>query len=85
MSNITINGNTVNPEALPDGVPESAEKTNFILVQGHNDFSAAQKLALEKLEVEIQEYVARYTYLCRYKPADLERIRKQPYVKNVTM
>lgn len=86
MASITVNGNTVVPEEIPDHVPQAARKTNFILVQGDDrDFNVKEKLELAALGVEIQEYVAEHTYLCRYEPEDLEPIRSKRYVKNVTM
>ncbi|KAF5673256.1 peptidase S8 subtilisin kexin sedolisin [Fusarium denticulatum] len=86
MAGITINGNTINPAAVP-GVPQTAEGTNFILIQSKDvDLSLEQKLQLEyHFSVEIQEYVAKNTYLCRYEEEDLEGLRKLDYVKSVTI
>ncbi|GKT42870.1 serine racemase [Colletotrichum spaethianum] len=86
MTSITINGNTVKSDEIPDHVPQTAQGTNFILVQGrYRDFNANEKKELADLKVEIQEYVAEHTYLCRYMPKDLDPIRAKPYVKNVTI
>ncbi|KAF4965853.1 hypothetical protein FSARC_6373 [Fusarium sarcochroum] len=86
MSKITVNGNTINTEELPKDLPQTATKTNFILVQGNDrDFNVAQKLELAELGVDIQEYVAQFTYLCRYEHTDLQPIRNKSYVKNVTI
>lgn len=71
MATITINGNTLDPEAKAN-VSKDAKDFNFIYVQGHNDLQVEEKQKLAQLKVEIQEYVAEYTYLCRYKPEDLE-------------
>ncbi|KAF4445214.1 Peptidase S8 S53 subtilisin kexin sedolisin [Fusarium acutatum] len=86
MAGITINGNTINPAAVP-GVPQTAERTNFILIQSKDvDLSLEQKLELEDhFNVEIQEYVAKNTYLCRYEEEDLEALRNLDYIKAVSM
>ncbi|GKU08054.1 unnamed protein product, partial [Fusarium langsethiae] len=86
MANITINGNTINTNELPAKLPQTAAKTNFILIQTYNrDLFATEKLELAKLGVNIQEYVAQFTYLCRYEKEDLEPIREKDYVKSVTI
>ncbi|KAG8670507.1 hypothetical protein FPOAC1_009928 [Fusarium poae] len=85
MVNITINGNTVNTNELPAELPQTAAKTNFILIQTYNrDLTATEKLKLVDL-VNIQEYIAQFTYLCHYVKEDLEPIRKKEYVKGVTV
>ncbi|KAG9506590.1 hypothetical protein J7337_000123 [Fusarium musae] len=44
MAGITINGDTINPAAVP-GVSQTGERTNFILIQGRDvDLSLEQKL-----------------------------------------
>ncbi|KAL9575359.1 hypothetical protein ACKAV7_000157 [Fusarium commune] len=86
MAGITINGNTINP-AVVAGVPQTAKGTNFILIQSkEQDLSLEQKLELEDdFHVDIQEYVAKRTYLCRYEKEDLEVLRKLDYIKGVTI
>ncbi|KAM0541559.1 hypothetical protein ACHAO7_010451 [Fusarium culmorum] len=86
MVNITINGNTVNTNEFPAELPQTAAKTNFILIQTYNrDLNSTEKLELADLDVDIQEYVAQFTYLCRYEKEDLEPIRAKRYVKSVTI
>lgn len=86
MVNITINGNTVNTNELPAELPQTAAKTNFILIQTYNrDLNSTEKLELADLDVDMQEYVAQFTYLCRYEKEDLEPIRAKRFVKSVTM
>ena len=72
---VGLNGNTLDPEATAN-VSKDAKDFNFIYVQGHNDLQVEEKQKLAELKVEIQEYVAEYTHLCRYNPEDLEKIRK---------
>ncbi|KAF5659130.1 kp-43 peptidase [Fusarium heterosporum] len=85
MVSITVNGNTVKPEEF-DHVPKSASDTDFILIQGPDrDLRADEKKQLADLKVDIQEYVAQHTYLCRYVPEDLDPIRAKPFVKNATI
>lgn len=84
MATITVNGNTIDPEAT-DFVSRSSKDSNFIYIQGHHDLDIEEKRQLAALHVEIQEYVAEYTYLCRYTPEDLERIRALPFVRTANM
>ncbi|KAL3595530.1 hypothetical protein FPOAC2_09871 [Fusarium poae] len=54
MVNITINGNTVNTNELPAELPQTAAKTNFILIQTYNrDLTATEKLKLVDLGINI--------------------------------
>ncbi|KPM43300.1 hypothetical protein AK830_g3275 [Neonectria ditissima] len=80
MATITVNGNTIDPEVTAN-VSEDAQESNFIYIQGHNDLRIEEKQELVKLRVQILEYVAEYTYLCRYEREDLERIRALTFVK----
>jgi serine protease AprX len=84
MATITVNGNTINPEAT-NHVSRNAKNSNFIYIQGYHDLDIEEKRQLAKMDVEIQEYVAEYTYLCRYTPEDLERIRAVPFVRTANM
>ncbi|KAH7345793.1 peptidase S8 and S53 [Pyrenochaeta sp. MPI-SDFR-AT-0127] len=86
MSLITINGNSFDPSAaivLALGRnKENAKFTNYILLQTTGEpLRRGQKLELEKKGVKIHEYVSEDTYLCGYKPQDLETLRDLPYIK----
>ncbi|KAF7563161.1 hypothetical protein G7046_g954 [Stylonectria norvegica] len=80
MATITVNGNTIDPEDISN-VSEDAQESNFIYIQGHEDLKVTEKQDLEALHAEFLEYVAEYTYLCRYNREDLERIRALPFVR----
>ncbi|KAI1323312.1 subtilisin-like protein [Xylariaceae sp. FL0255] len=84
MATITVNGNTIDPDA-DHHVSTDAKHSDFIYVQGHNDLSIKEKQDLAELGVDIQEYVAEYTYLCYYKPADLDKVRALPFVKSANI
>ena len=84
MATITVNGNTINPE-VTDYVSQDAKGYDFIYIQGYHDLSIEEKRQLAEMEVEIQEYVAEHTYLCRYTPEDLERFRALPFVRTANM
>lgn len=84
MATITVNGNTIDPEATSHE-SRNAKESNFIYIQGHHDFDIEEKRQLAEMDVEIQEYVAEYTYLCRYTPVELERIRALPFVRTANM
>ena len=84
MATVTVNGNTIDPET-PNYVSPDAGDSNFILVQGHHDLVPEEKRQLASMGVEIQEYVAEYTYLCRYEPENLEPIRALPFVRTANV
>ncbi|MCJ1282094.1 hypothetical protein MMC26_001417 [Xylographa opegraphella] len=84
MAIITVNGNTINPEAT-GYVSGNAKDSNFIYVQSYHDLNIDEKWQLAKAGVEIQEYVAEYTYLCRYTPEDLEPIRAMTFVRSANV
>ncbi|KAH0342940.1 hypothetical protein KCU83_g9099, partial [Aureobasidium melanogenum] len=82
MSLITVNGNTLDPQ---EHLSQDCKGCNFIYIQGYDDLEIEQKLQLAEMHVEIQEYIAQYTYLCRYMPEDLEKIRSLPFVRTVNI
>jgi len=82
MTDITVNGNTIDPQEY---VSQDAKNHNFIYIQGYHDFDIDQKLRLVEMHVEIQEYVAQHTYLCRYTPEDLETVQSLRFVKSANM
>lgn len=83
---ITINGNTLDPDApvavrkTLGAATDSAADSNYILVQTKEPLKKAQKEELASLKVDIKEYVSENTYLCRYEPEDLAPIRNLDYV-----
>lgn len=84
MATITVNGNTINPAAA-DYVSRDAKGYDFIYIQAHHDLSIDEKRQLAEMDVEIQEYVSKHTYLCRYTPDDLERLRALTFVRTANM
>ena len=84
MATITVNGNTINPED-PNRQSRDAKDSNFIYIQCDHDLSIKDKQQMIHLGVEIQEYVAEYTYLCRYLPEDLEQIQALSFVRTANM
>jgi serine protease AprX len=86
MALITINGVSLDPEAQAVGLraagleAESAAGSDYILIQTEAPLTSAQKDQLAGLGVEIHEYVPEQTYLCGYRPADLDAIRALPFV-----
>jgi hypothetical protein len=91
MARITINGITIDPTkqrpalAAANLLSPDASKSNFILVQAKGPLTAAQRQQLSDLGVEIHEYVPEDTYICRYLPADLSKIRSLPFVEWVNV
>ncbi|MGW9497921.1 S8 family serine peptidase [Streptomyces prasinus] len=86
MARITINGVTVDPLAqrneLADAslIAEDASRSNYVLVQTDHVLSAEEKAQLTQLGVVIHEYVPENTYLCGYRPSDLDVVRDLPFV-----
>ncbi|KAF3479404.1 peptidase S8 and S53 [Arthroderma uncinatum] len=86
MSLISINGNDLNPQSQRPVLQalgmesEDSSKSNYILIQTKELLEDDQEDELERLGVDIQEYVSFKTYLCSYKPADLAAIRSLPFV-----
>ncbi|KAI4961597.1 hypothetical protein J4E86_000626 [Alternaria arbusti] len=93
MASITVNGNTIVPigstgerwtvNANDQGEVRSApdaKESNFILVQVDRVLSVDEKAVLADHHVEIQEYVAEKTFLCRYEPDNLQALRLLPFV-----
>ena len=86
MAKITINGVTVDPStqesalAAANLVAPDASESNYILIQTTQPLNRAQKTELANKGANILEYVPENTYLCQYRPADLNEIRALPYV-----
>ncbi|MER6958478.1 S8 family serine peptidase [Streptomyces sp. NPDC000618] len=86
MARITINGVTIDPlrqsHALASAslVSADASASNYLLVQTTHIPSVQEKEQLAELGVVIHEYVPENTYLCGYRPADLDAVRALPFV-----
>ena len=86
LKTITIEGNSIKPTLQGPGRPLSdqdaidASGTDYILIQSDGPLSAGQKTELRDLEVNIQKYVSEQTYLRKYSPANLERLRAKDFV-----
>ncbi|MDT0568235.1 S8 family serine peptidase [Streptomyces sp. DSM 3412] len=86
MARITINGVSVDPLAqsaelaAASLVSEDASQSNYLLVQTTRPPTAEEKEQLAALGVVIHEYVPESTYLCGYRPTDLEAVRALPFV-----
>ncbi|MEV0375173.1 S8 family serine peptidase [Streptomyces sp. NPDC050636] len=61
-------------------VSEDASASDYLLVQTTEVPTAEEKEQLAALGVVIHEYVPESTYLCGYRPADLEAVRALPFV-----
>ena len=85
MSNITINGITVDPLAQSRALSAAnlqapdASDSDYILVQTKQPLNKAQKDELAAKGAIILEYVPD-AYLCQYKDTSLDDIRGLPYV-----
>ncbi|WP_329222852.1 S8 family serine peptidase [Streptomyces sp. NBC_01485] len=86
MARITINGVSMDPLvqsaelARASLASEDASQSNYLLVQTTHAPSAEEKARLTALGVEVHEYVPESTYLCGYRPSDLDAVRALPFV-----
>ena len=82
---ITINGNTLDAsnEDVPSTVFSSnAADSNYITLQTYGPLTGDQKQDLVDQKVQLLEYVSDQTYLCRYEPTELQRIKEKSYVRH---
>ena len=83
MATIYLNGNAVEPVHQVEGGTQysfDASKSNYILIHCTTHILIHQYEELQRLHVQVGEYLGDNVYLCRYEPADLEAIRALPYV-----
>ena len=81
---IAINGNVIDPNAPAllaqgFGAGDSA-RSNYVLVQTAKYLTKENKEKLTELNVEVEELVSENTYLCRYEPAELDKVRNLNFV-----
>ena len=82
MPVITINGNTLDPDTPTSTlrslnlVQETAEDSDYILIQTNSPLTKEIKKELADRDVRIQEKVSEDTYLCGFKP----KVRRQELV-----
>ena len=85
MTTVNINSNVVTPTSQQEGghqYAESASDSNYILVQFDSHLEEDQVEELQhKYHVQVVDFVATNTYICRYEPAELDKIRSIPYVR----
>lgn len=72
MAIITINGNSLDPNAPTlrtfNLVNETAKGSKYILIQTNSPLTKEIKQELKNKEVKIHEKVSEDTYLCGYEP-----------------
>jgi hypothetical protein len=85
VARIRINGISYDPDPDDPGARAAARSadastSNYILVQTRGPLTEDQKDRLRDLGIVVHEYVPDDTYLCAYAPADLDAIRRLPFV-----
>lgn len=86
MARITINGVSLDPVEEAEGLRAAsleaadASHSNYLLIQANEPLTGDQTERLADLGVVIHEYVPENTYLCGYRPTDLQAIRSLPFV-----
>ncbi|PVG04503.1 kp-43 peptidase [Serendipita vermifera] len=87
MTIFSINGNRLDPVSQAPVIKNlgleaaDASGSNYILIQTAHCLTLEQKEALKALEVQILKKVSRITYLCSYKPSNLQAIRDLPFIE----
>ena len=82
-SEIILNNHVVDPSTQQKGGSQfvkNAVDSNYVLVHCKSFLTTEQKAQLAKLNVRLLSYPAENTYLCRYEPQDLEKIRALLFV-----
>ncbi len=84
MLRITVNGVSLDPSS---SVPRAAaigkanaSKSDYILVQSHEQMTGEQLARLAKAGAVVHEYVSDNTYLCGFKSTGLAKVRGLPFV-----
>ncbi|RKK80163.1 hypothetical protein BFJ68_g16703 [Fusarium oxysporum] len=91
MAPITINGNKFDPdgpEVEPLGlIASDAVDSDYIIIQTESGgrLDTEQMTELTAKEVIIHEYVSDGTYLCGYKPRDLNAISNLPFIHHANI
>ena len=81
MNGVTFDPRTTNPVKRASApMAPNAAASNYILIQCAAPLTSGQKRELEAHSAHIHEYVSENTYLCGYKPSDLDAIRALPFV-----
>jgi hypothetical protein len=75
---ILVHGRNWDPK---DEYAKDAERTDYITITTFKPLEPLEHEALEKADVEILEAVDWNTFLCHYKPTQLEAVRKLPFVR----
>ncbi|KAI9728190.1 MAG: hypothetical protein M1828_004651 [Chrysothrix sp. TS-e1954] len=74
---VEVNGRVIDPQ---EHYAKHARETNHIIVGLKDNLTPVQAGHLEDMKVHIQEDLGNCNYLCRYEPADLERLRALDFV-----
>jgi hypothetical protein len=83
---ILINGISLDPTAQAAQLASrsllaaDSSKSDYILAQTKEPLTKDQKQQLSAIGVKLLEYVPDNTYICRYEPADLAKVRALPFV-----
>ncbi|KAK5212096.1 hypothetical protein LTS03_005659 [Exophiala xenobiotica] len=83
MTEITVNGNVIPPSTQQEGGSHfaiDASRSNYLLVHCVDRLIDKQYDILRRLKVDVLQYAADNTYLCRFLPAELDEIRRLDFV-----
>lgn len=86
MASITINGITIDTAAAPAKLAafsignETAEHSDYVLVQTRHPLNAQERSALQAAGAEILESVPESTLICHFPGTDLDAVRSLPFV-----
>ena len=85
MAPLELKGNVFDLAKEKSALPADASKTNYILVEFNAPLGQEEYKKFEKYQLSVEEYVGNETYLCRYEPADFNRLKELTIVTNVTV
>ena len=85
MAPLVLKGNTFDLAKEKPNLPADASSTNYILIEFKAPLGKDEYQKLAKYEVTVEEYVGNETYLCRYVPKDLNRLKELSFVGNFTV
>ncbi|KAG8531816.1 uncharacterized protein KY384_003452 [Bacidia gigantensis] len=85
MAPLELKGNSFDLAIAQANLPANASDTNYILVEfnaplGHDEYEK-----MGKYQLTVEEYVGKDTYLCRYEPTDLNKLKELTFVKTFTI
>ena len=81
---MTLNGNTADLAKIKSSLPKDAPKTNYFLIEFSQPLLQKEHDRLKELQVSLEEFVGKNTYLCVSEATDPSKLEKEAFVKLAT-